>query len=68
MKRVIKAGVLGEIGVIIVMQCIGLFAVEMGGNESWVLDQGFPGFKDRGTDDNGFDRQESENMGKNLIT
>ena len=39
----------------------------MGGKESWVLDQGFPGFRDRGTDDNGFDRQESENMGKNLI-
>ena len=27
----------------------------MGGNESWVFDQGFPGFRDRGVDYNGFD-------------
>ena len=57
MERVIKAGVLGEIRVIIVMQCVGLFVslaeeeevfvvglVEMGGDESWVLDMGFPWF------------------------
>ena len=48
MGRAIKVGMLGEIGVIIVMQCVGLFVslaeeeedfdvglVEMGGNESW---------------------------------
>ena len=30
--------------------------VEIGGNESRALDEGFPGFRDRGTDDNGFAR------------
>ena len=67
-------GVLGEIGIIFVMQRVGFFVsvwveakeedvfdfvvgmVEMGGNESWVLDLGFPCFWNRGADDYGFDR------------